>query len=213
MKRFSTVLRSCLMAAGLATVSSAQATLLFDFTLPFTSGPVPGTLTGNLTLTFVSAGGSGTGAASQLAFTSIPAGFAPLAGGNTPTAWANQVANSFTVTNGVITDFAFFAVTGPNSGDDAFAMNSTNSSLGTFGSWGAVAHLNELSQTVNTFGYNFDGYAGVSFTPSSPGESVPVPGTLSLVLAAAAGLSVRRARASRRQVADGAAHEVHSLLR
>jgi len=187
--------RILLILMGLAALPSAKAALLFDFSIQFTQGPNQGTVTGNLTLPFVSSGGSGTGAASLLTLTSIPASFGALAGGNTITSWANQVVNSFTVTGGTITSFAFFAATGPTSSDDAFAINSTGQPLTSFGSWGPPANLNELSKTLSIYGYNFDGPNGVSFTPAA--SAVPEPSSISLALVGAIGFVALRKRISK----------------
>lgn len=191
MKFSSKLLQTGLLVAGLAVLPSAQAALLFDFSVGLTSGPNQGTLNGTLDLGFVSAGGSGTGAASNLTITSLPASFGALGGGNVVTAWAHQVTNSFTVTNGAISAFAFFAATGGTTADDAFALNSTSGNIGSFGTWSVPGNLNELTVTDSVFGYNFGGLSGVSFTPRVQG--VPEPATMGLVVAAAlAGLASRR---------------------
>lgn len=187
--------RFLLILMGLAALPSAKGALLFDFSLPLTQGPNQGTVTGSLNLPFVSSGGSGTGAASLLTLSAFPAGFGVLAGGNTITSWANQVVNSFTVTNGAITSFAFFATTGATSGDDAFVINSTGQALPSFGGWGPPANLNELSKTISIYGYNFDGPSGVSFTPAA--SAVPEPSSISLALVGAIGFVALRKRFSK----------------
>lgn len=59
-------------------------------------------------LPFVGAGGSGTGAASNLTITSYPAGVA-LDPNNVATTWTTVVDNTFTVTAGAVTSFQFFS--------------------------------------------------------------------------------------------------------
>ena len=163
--------------------SPAKADIIFSFSANLGSGSTLGTLTGTLDLPFVSAGGSGTGSASSLILTSIPAGFGSLGsfgGGATVTSWADQVANTFTVTSGVITSFDFMAVTGSGTtSDNFFCLNSTGGSGGSFGSWGCPSGLNELSETSGTFGYNFSGLSGVTFTASS---AAPEPATVATML-------------------------------
>ncbi len=169
---------------GLLFVPLAKADSIYTFSIGLTSGPDTGTVTGTLDLPFVSPGGSGSGAASSLVFTSIPSGFGSLAGGNTATAWADQVSNQFTVSSGVITSFDFFATTASSDPADVICMNSTGASP-SFGSYTCVAGLNELDgPTSSIFGYNLNGLEGVTF--SSPVSSgVPEPGTSSLILVGA----------------------------
>jgi len=161
----------------------AKADIIYNFSANLTNGTAVGTLTGTLDLPFVSAGGSGTGSASSLILTSIPSGFGPLGsfgGGATVTSWPDQVSDTFTVTAGVITSFDFMAVTnGDSTLGNYFCINSTGSDGGSFGSWECPAGLNELSETAGTFGYNFGGLSGVTFTASS---AAPEPATVATML-------------------------------
>ena len=167
-------------------IASAQADISENFSVDLNNnmGTVLGIVTGTVDLPFVNAGGTGSGAADSLLLTSIPAGFGTLAGGNDVTSWADQVTNTFMVTGGAITSFEFLAVTsGNNSVGDYFCINSTGGSAGLIGGWGCPGDLNELSETAATFGFNFGGASGVTFTPSSatPEPSFLIP-TLTMVL-------------------------------
>jgi hypothetical protein len=163
----------------------ANADVIFNFSANLTSGDALGTITGTLDLPFVNAGGSGSGATDALILTSIPAGFGPLGsfgGGANVTGWADQVSNTFTVTAGVITSFDFMAVT--NSDDSLgnyLCLNSTGGSGGSIGGWVCPAGLNELSETSATFGYNFGGLSGVTFTATTS-SSTPEPATIGTML-------------------------------
>lgn len=158
-------------------LASASADELFDFSFDATSGTVNGTITGTLDLPFVSPGGSGSGAASSLVFTSIP-GFPALAEGDTVTSWTNQVDNSFTVTSGAITSVEFFATTGRSDPSDVLCLNSTGASP-TFGAFFCESGLNELHAGPSFFGYNFGGLAGITFTPAE--STVPEPSSVFLL--------------------------------
>jgi hypothetical protein len=166
-------------------IASAQADISENFSVDLTIGNALGTVTGTVDLPFVNAGGTGSGAADSLLLTSIPAGFGTLAGGNNVTNWADEVTNTFTVTAGAVTSFEFLAVTsGNNSIGDYFCLNSTGLSGGSIGGWGCPIGLNELSETAATFGFDFGGASGVTFTPSAsttPEPSFLIP-TLTMVL-------------------------------
>ena len=128
MKRAGRILGGLTIAlVGLLFVPTAKADIIYDFTVPLTSGNVTGTVMGTLDLPFVNSGGSGTGSASSLVLTSFPAAFGTLAGGDTVTSWLHQVTDTFTVTSGTITSFQFFATTASADPADAFSMNSTSS--------------------------------------------------------------------------------------
>jgi hypothetical protein len=175
------------LAAVVCFASAPARATIYDFSIDLSNGPNTGTLNGTVDLSFVSGGGSGSGSASSLTLTSIPASFGGL-GDTDVTSWADQFANSFTVTAGAVTSFAFFAATGlDDSVDDAFIINSTGSSLGDFGDWYGDADLNELSKTENTFGYNFGGASGVSF---SIGSGVPESSTWTAFIVGFAGLGL-----------------------
>ncbi len=89
----------CAMLLGLCgTPAAAQSD--YNFSIDLSNGDVTGVLTGTLVLGFVNPGGSGTGTASSLTLTSVPAGFGSLAEGDVVTSWTNQVQNLFTVSQG-----------------------------------------------------------------------------------------------------------------
>ncbi|BDC48477.1 hypothetical protein F183_A07930 [Bryobacterales bacterium F-183] len=181
---------------GLAVMPSAKADLAFDFTITLNGGLTQGMITGNLLLPFVSAGGSGTGAASVVTLTSVPAGFDVFTAGNTVTSWAFQPVNSFTVTNGSITSFVYFAATSLTFPAQAFGINSTVQTRGPFGDWILPAGVNALQTSGTKYGSNSLGLAGVSFTPVAL-TTVPEPSSLGWALACTIGLAAARKRMSK----------------
>ena len=184
-----------LATMGLLSVPTAQAEI-FDFSLPLLVGTATGTVTGTLDLAFVAPGGSGSGAAASLVFTSIPAGFGALAAGGDATAWGNQAANAFTVTAGTITSFEFLAATAASEPADVFCINSSTGDLLTFGDYRCTPGLNELSgPTGDTYGANFEGFAGVTFTEAS--AATPEPNSVVLVSMLLAAAFVSRKRTAR----------------
>jgi hypothetical protein len=183
MKRSTLVTYLGIAVLGGVLALPANADIIYNFSANLSSGTATGTLTGTLDLPFVTAGGSGSGAASSLVLTSIPAGFGSLgsfSGGANVTSWADQVSNSFIVISGVITSFDFMAVTNSDpSVGNYFCVNSTSGSGGAIGGWVCPADLNELSETGATFGYNFNGLSGVTFTAAT---STPEPATVGTML-------------------------------
>ncbi len=165
MKKNQRALRvAVVLFVGLIFVPLARAGSIYTFKVDLTIGTVTGTLTGTLDLSFVNPGGSGSGAASSLVFTSIPAGFGSLVGGNAATSWANQVTNLFTVISGTITSDEFFATTGLADPSDVLCLNSTSDSGGTVGGFTCPSHINELHVASGVFGFNASGLEGITFS-------------------------------------------------
>jgi hypothetical protein len=109
MKRPGLVLAGLSLAlVGLLLVPVAKADRAYDLSVDLNGGNINGKLTRMVDPPFVTAGGTGSGAADSLVLTSIPAGFGTLAGGDVLSSWTDQVTDDFTVTSGVITSFAFF---------------------------------------------------------------------------------------------------------
>jgi hypothetical protein len=158
---------------GLLFVPLAKADSVYDFSVGLTNGTTTGTVTGTIDLSFLTPGGSGSGAAASLVLTSFPAGFGVLAGGNTVTAWADQLANQFTVTAGVITSYYFAADTSPLGSADFFQTNNTANTT-TDGTWSVLAAEDALDNTSANFGFIFSSTA-VTFTPVA---ATPEPGAL-----------------------------------
>lgn len=181
---------------GLLFVPLAKADSVYDFSVGLTNGTTIGTVMGTIDLSFVNPGGSGSGAAASLVLTSFPAGFGVLAGGNTVSAWADQLANQFTVTAGVITSYYFAADTSPLSTGDFFQINNTGNTT-TDGTWLVLAAEDALDNTANNFGFVSSATA-VTFTPVA---ATPEPGALTQTMIGVGLLGlmmVMRKRISRR---------------
>lgn len=181
------------LASSALAVATPASAAVYMFESEFDSGPNQGTLEGILDLGFVAAGGSGTGSASSLTLTSVPTGLT-LPEGNEATSWTNQFENSFTVTNGIITSFQFFAITAPGGSDGTeLCLNSTASGFNGSGR-ACPSGLNFLGKGgASEFGFNFGGINGVTFTLVENG-AVPEPGTWLLMILGfgAIGASMRR---------------------
>jgi len=157
----------------------------YSFSFTTTTGNVTGTISGLLDLPFVGPGGSGSGAASSLILTSIPAGYGTLVPGNTVTGWPDQIANSFTVSNGTITSVQFFANWPAGQPRTEMCMNSTGTDI-PFSSFTCFSEMNLLvawagGPGVPVGGQNMDGLAGITFQDTT----VPEPGSMGLLCAAA----------------------------
>ncbi len=179
------MLQLCVLMVALCGITATAGANTYNFNVDLTYGTVTGTLAGTVDFAFL----SGTGAASSLVLTSIPAGFGSLAGGNTVTNWADQVSNTFTISGGVITSFDFFALTAAMDPADAFCLNSTGSA-NPFGSFTCQPQLNEL-HAYTSYGYNSNGLNGVQFEQLA---STPESGSMLLLATGLAGLAgvVRR---------------------
>ena len=189
----------CAVWVGMC-AAPAAANTTYDFSIDLSHGDVTGVLTGTLVLDFVDQGGSGSGAASSVTLTSVPAGFGSLADGNIVTDWSAQVQNQFTVSQGEITGYEFFAATGPCDGA-ALALGSDAA----YGCYQNFPALNEFESNNATYGYNEGGSAGISFTEL---QSVPEPSGLpifTIALIATAGILLR---GRRKEAADGLAYKV-----
>lgn len=181
-------------AFAIATPTSAA---VFLFEANFDQGPNQGILKGTLDLDFVAVGGSGSGSAASLTLTEVPTGLT-LPEGPSATTWTNQFENDFTVTNGDVTSFLFFAITAPGgSNGTELCLNSTGSGFSGSGRQCPSA-LNFLGKGGSTeFGFNFDGFSGVTFTPVTNG-AIPEPTTWLLLILGfgAIGASMRRRKSS-----------------
>ncbi|MEP3225203.1 MAG: PEPxxWA-CTERM sorting domain-containing protein [Parasphingorhabdus sp.] len=109
-----------------------------------------------------------------------PAGIT-LPEGSEAVNWTNQLENSFTVTGGAVTSFAFFALTG--AGGSAATELCLNDGAASFDALNRAcpAGLNFIGTGGATeFGFNFDGSDGISFTAIAP--SVPEPATWAFMI-------------------------------
>ncbi|WP_424964570.1 VPLPA-CTERM sorting domain-containing protein [Dinoroseobacter sp. S375] len=170
-----------LVCAFLLAAPSANA-LSFDFSFSNTVGNVAGTVTGTVS----GLADNATGAATSLILTSVPAATGGQTNPNTSDVvqWTAIDVNSFTVTNGQITDFMFSAVLEAAPvfeffclGDPACAPVGAETLYGT-------AFFAVPFTFVGTDG----GFAGVTFTPTA----IPLPAGLLLMLSALGGLGAAR---------------------
>jgi len=159
------------MLAGVllaATAGQTKADLqVFDFS--FTNdgsfpegGGTPGTVTGEVVLSF---SGDGSGSASLVSIDSIPiAPTLPNIYGSLPiyaTSWTNQEANAFTVSSGVITaaDFSAFDNRGLLMGNGYAVLELNHNGAN------ALQMVPGHTVTFNPGTGNDSGLAGVAFTP------------------------------------------------
>jgi len=182
-----------LLAAAAMSAGAASATI-YDFSAALDQGPNTGTLTGTVDLQFVTGNGSGTGAATTVTITGLPAGLT-IQDGNIATDWASQVANTFTVTNGLVTFFQFNAVVANPDGSD-LCLNAG----GDFGGGGRGCPHNLIfigDGGASNFGFNFGGANGITFTAEAGAGGnggVPEPASWALMIAGfgLAGAALRR---------------------
>lgn len=111
------------------------------------------------------------------------------------TDWADQENNSFSVSAGVITSALFWALTAADTTANELCINSTGSGTGSFGIYNCPAGLNLLQSDDVTFGYNFNGLGGITYTPSS---ATPEPGTDGMILLGIGSLCLAARRKSSR---------------
>lgn len=155
----------------LAVVSVAVPVHAMDFLFSLTGGG--NGIAGTISLNFLGAGGSGTGAASNVTLTSVPPGF-PLPLGNVTTDWPLQMFNTFTFVNGSIVSFQFFALTGPSPySSSIFCLNSEGQALTAY-QYGNICQ--PKLNGVATYGreiFNEEGAQGVTFTRVETQSDVP----------------------------------------
>jgi hypothetical protein len=169
-----------LSAAALVLALVPARAELFDYSFDMTSGPNTGLVTGRIDLPFVTAGGSGSGAADLVTIDSFPPSLAPLPQPSPATSWAIQAANLFDVTAGAITSYQFDALT-TNGDTDNNAYELCFNSLGDVITpiRGCPMDLNFLGAGGDTmFGFNEDGPDGITFTPA---VAAPEPSALALL--------------------------------
>ena len=163
----------------LGAVSTANAGTIFTFSFSNVLGNVPGSVTGTITLDFVTlVSDSGTGSASSIVITSAPAAVLPLDEGNVVTNWTVQAMNTFTVASGVISGYQFGASAGIASPTDSVFCLNSGALFGPFGSYVCTANETGPGDGTN-FVFNQGVLPAVTFERVT---SVPEP-TQSFLLA------------------------------
>ena len=190
-----TLFAAAALSVLLACMPAAQAGALYSYSFQMTAGPVGGTVSGQLQFDFIGVGGTGTGAASLVTIDSLPAGLEPLPQPSPATSWGTQVANNFSIINGIITDYQFMALTGAG-GVAAYELCMNDKASVGIANRSCPTNLNFLGEGASTlFGYNFDGARGISFTEiGATAGQVPEPASLGLVALALLGLATSRRR-------------------
>jgi hypothetical protein len=195
-------MRSAISAAALGPVlgivlgaGAEAATTEFQFSFDNTLGPTPGTVTGTVALDFLaSPTGSGTGSATSIVIDTISPGLEPSSVGTDAVGYDVVAVNSFTVTNGAITDFAFGSATA--GGVPLFNLCLNNGAQFDIAGTLALCLEDEIGygNSASQFTYNQGGAAGVTFTPLS---QVPPPASVVLLIAGAGALAGLRATRTR----------------
>jgi len=183
---FKSLLRSAIALTALIIVSvSAQASLVFQFSITNTIGTVGGTVTG----TIYGLSDNSTGAASDVTIDTLPAGMSSIypVGSIDAALWDQQLQNSFTVSGGAIVAAEFWA-------QNSFNGFLQGSQLYIDGGEGPYNFVN-VDGTDTHYVWGDNGPQGVAFTQISAND-VPEPGSVALVALGLLGsLLVRRRRA------------------
>ena len=149
---------------------------LYTFAFDNVIGTVPGTVEGTIRFDFLSSPfDSGTGPASDIRITSTPAAIPPSQEGDIVTRWTTQAANTFTIVNGTIADYAFGAAEGvsPTVADNVMCLN--NGPQFTVGGVYICTPNENYFGDASNFVYNTGGIGAVTFGLAGPGPIVNVP--------------------------------------
>lgn len=171
-----------LLLTTLAAPASAQVT--YDFFANLTDGTHAGTWTGHVTFNWLTSGGTGTGGATSFVTTAVPAGIATPTQGWDATQWTHVGANTFSISNGLVTAFQFGAESAP----DAFVLcaNSDGPFSVVPGQTLCPANYNRVGVKSVAWSSNFDGIQGITFTERV--STVPEPSSVLLMAAGLTGL-------------------------